>query len=373
MRCRTLCVLVLTWFLALTSAWAAPGGVLDFLVPSAELVKLGADLSEFAPGGVSNDESMLLGHQKILDPKEIAKGHNYKLFIFKIDRVAKKVTARTVFLPFASLEQYAWSADDKTVICIGGWGTHIMAVDVATGGLRTIFKHEKGQPGFRVKPPVTWLEKGKVHMPGYFYDNQQVMTGQWIVAVDPSRSGIDALEKVLDISTLMDNTLGWSASIWFSSAQGYFVSGTENNKVRTIGLFSFTGNQDKLNLLETCKYRFDLAAVGQDRVLGVMRDAENEGRAVIIDQVMNKRWRVGDPKKVYLYPYMSRDGATILLSTFELASSRMSTFYAHEGDAWSLHPVPGMTNIFPGVIRFSRKGGLLVFFNKDGMHLKQVP
>lgn len=373
MRSRTLSLILVTWFLALSSATAAPSTPIDFNVPTEALVKLGVDMSEFVPGAVSYDESMLAGHQKILDPKEIAKGHSYKLFIFKIDRATRSVTAKTVFLSFANLEQYAWTADDKSLLCLGGWGTQISAVDVATGGVRTVFEHQKGQPGFRVMPAVTWMENGKVHVPGYTYDERQVSTGRWIMAIDPSKTGISALEKVLDITTLVDNTTGWSAGIWFNSKQAYFVSGVENNKQRTIALFAFTGDQQKLNVLETCKFHYDLSAVGQDRIISVMRDAEKEGRAVIIDQALNKQWRVGEAKKVYYYPYMSHDGGTILLSTFDLAASKMSTYYAHEGDAWSLHPVSGMTNIFPGVIRYSAQGKLLAFYNKDGLHFKHIP
>lgn len=373
MRIKLLCAALAAWLFAFSSAWAAPAASLDIFVPNDELIKLGANLSEFAPGAVSHDETMMLAHQKVLDPKEIAKGHNYKLFIIKIDRSAKKITATTTFLPVASLEQYAWTADNKTVLCTGDWGTHILAVDVATGAVRTIFKHEKGHPGFRIKPSVTWFEKGKVHMPGFFYDAEQTMTGQWVVAIDPTKSGLDALEKVLDVGPLMARTLGWSASIWYSTDQAYFVSGTEDKGVRTIGLYAFLGDQKNLRLLETCKYRFDLAAVGLNRVIGVMRDIKDEGRAVITDVMTNKQWRIGEPKKVYLYPYMSRDGNTVLVSSIDLSGRKMTTWYAHEGDAFGLHPMPGMANIFPGVIRFSRQGGILAFYNKDGLYIKQVP
>ncbi|NDD27000.1 MAG: hypothetical protein EB084_01880 [Proteobacteria bacterium] len=370
MRARVVLTAILLLNLMARCGWAAPSPKdSGIFVSSEELVKMGVDLREFAPGAVSNDETMMIGHQKITDAKEIAKGHVYKLFIFKLDLASKKVTADAVFLPLPSLENYAWTADSKTVVCMGGFGTRFVAVDIATRQVRTVFAHAKGQPGFRATSMVFFLEKGRIHAPGYFYDKEQMTTSQAVAAIDPSKSGLDAFENVLDISTLFRTTLGWAMEVWYATDQAYYVLGAKNDK----RLYAFTGDQKSLKLLDRAAYRVDLVAAGAGRAVACMRESRDVGRTVVFDVAANKKWTIGEPKKVYLYPYMSRDGATLLVSTIDLAGRKMTTWYAHDTDAWGLHPMPGLSDVWPGVIRFSRKGGLLAFFNKDGLAIKPIP
>lgn len=369
-RVSTVFTLVVVWLFALMPAGAAPAADSGAIHLSADDLKaLGVNLSEFAPGAISNNETMMVAHQKSNNAKDIAAGHIYKLFFLKFDWAAKKVSATSIWLNITSLEQYAWSPDDKQLLCIGAYGTRFLTVDVATGTVHDLFSLAPKQPGFRANPPLVWLDAAHLNLPGYFYDNEQTTTSENVVAVDFARQGLAAFDKVVDIGTLNHTTLGWSVQVWASNTLAYF--GLKEGAAG-MAVYAYTGDQKKLKFIDRDSH-IDLIAAGGTRVAISFRLPDRSGRLMIHDVATGKAWHVGEPRKVYDYPYMARDGATILVSNLDLPNRKMTTWYAHDTDAWSLHSMPGMVDVFPGVIRFSRKGGMLAFFNNQGLFIRPIP
>ena len=371
LRCPLLVFSVIASLLLCTGrGMSAPAADDSILLTPPELKALGIKTFEMVLGGVSDDGSMALASHKETDPKEIKKGRNNWLHIFQVNWATKKVTHSAVPLPMPTLQTYAFAPDGKTIVCVGQQGTWVMGVDIATKTVRTLFKHQSGKPGFRITPPVLWVEKGKLLTEGYFCDENLMAMGDYVVSINPAAEGLACFDKVADITRINERIKMHTGANRYSSNQIYFGLKEAN---LDIYLYASLNNDDKnLMFLDRGKH-INSIATGRDRVLYSMRMADESSRTRIRDVGSGKTWNIGDGKTNYTYLYMTRDAAEILVCLLDLPHRNMSVWFGHEDDEYRLKPVPGMTDILPGTIRMSHAGGFMTFFSEKGLCFRRIP
>ena len=371
LRYPLLVVSVLASLLLLTGrGMAAPVTDDSIHVTQAQLKAWGVNTSELVLGGVSDDGTMALASHKETDPKEIHKGHNNWLHIFQMDWKTKAVSHSAVSLPMATLQNYIYCPDGKTILCVGQQGTWVMAVDIPTKAVRTVFKHKAGKSGFRISPPVMWRENDKVCAVGYFCDETLTAMGDFVVSINPAATGLACYEKMADITKISERSKMHTIAYRYSATQTYFGLKEVGDNIY---LYSNTNNNEKnLQYLDKGK-RIDSLTAGRDRVLYAIRQADGTSRTCIRDIGSGKVWTIGDGKSNYTYLYMTRDATEILACALDMPHRKMTVWYAHEDDQYRLRPMPGMIDIFPGTIRMSHAGGTLSFFTPTGIFFRRIP
>ena len=349
---------------------AAPATDDSILVTQAQLKAWGVNTRELVLGGVSDDGTMALASHKETVPQEIKKGRNNWLHIFQMDWKTRKVTHSAVALPLPSLQTYAFHPDGKSIVCVGQQGTWVVAVDIATKVVRTVFKHQAGKPGFRISPPVLWVEKGQLLTEGYFCDETLTAMGDFVVSINPAVSGLACFDKIADITKINERAKLHTGANRYSSNQIYFGLKQAGNEIY---LYASQNNDDKnLQYLDKGK-RIDSLSPGRDRILYSMRQADDTSRTRIRDIGSGKVWNIGDGKSNYTYLYMTRDATEILVCLLDMPKHRMSVWYAHEDDNYRLQPMPGMIDVVIGTIRMSHGGGFLSFFTDSGIIFRRIP
>jgi len=365
-----LCITV-ACLLAAPRMSAAAAADESFLLNMETLKKMGVDSRDVVLGGVSDDASIALASHKETDPKKIAKGQIWWLHFFRLDWPGKTANHDMVSLPLARVDQYAFAPDMKSVVVVGNGGTVVLNVNLASKQIRPIFKYEKGKPGFRIQPPTFWIEDGKLTTSGYFYNEDQFLTLQAAVSVDPNGSGLTAFTTVRDITGINETMKFYADSVWNSSTQAYF-SLRESEKPLIFAIYAYGGDPSKMDLVDRGAW-VDSMASGQDRVIYAVRQADGTSKTRVYEQGSKQSWQVGDGKSNYTYLYMSRDGSTALVCLLELEKRKMSTWYAHDSDKFRLHPMPGMMDVFPGTIRMAHTGKALSFFTDKGIYFRRIP
>jgi len=313
-------------------------------------------------GDLSRDGTVLLCSEKATDPKLKAKGQVFRLVVFQLDFPKKSFTARAVWLPQTDVQQLALSEDGKQILVFGDAGTTFTVVDMATLKPKTFYKGSRGKPGFRSYPPVVWLEKGKFHTVGYFYEADQTVTREAVVAIDPEKGGLEAFTEVRDIAKLNRAVENYRLGQWYSSEQAYFA-GYLPDKSTT--LYS-VGSDGILKVLDKAK-AFEGIAVAQDRVIYAARQDPSTLRVYLQDLAYNKKWTIGDGRRPLKYLYLSDDGSVLLTSEIDYSNGRITTWWASENDNFSLKPVPSLQGVKAGSIRFSGNGRVIAFINEDGL------
>lgn len=349
---------------------AAPVTDGSVLLTPSQLKAWGVITSELVLGGVSDDGSMALASHKETNPVEIAKGRNNWLHIFQIDWKSGKATHSSVPLPMPTVQNYAFHPDGKTIVCVGQQGTWIMAVDIATKTARTIFKNELGKKGFRITPPVMWLEKGKLCTEGYFYDETQTAMGDCVVSLNPSQKGLAVFDKIVDITAFNERSKMHTGRNRHSSSLVFFGLKEPSQQIY---LYASINNDDKKLMFLDQGKSIDNLATGRDRCLYALRQSDGSSRVRIRDVGSGKTWTIGDGKSNYTYLYMTRDASQILVSLLDLRHRSMTVWYGNEDENYRLHPMAGMTDVLPGTIRMSHAGGTLSFFSEKGLVFRRIP
>lgn len=344
---------------------AAPGMI---GITIGQLKKMGINVGRLSLGVMSQDGRTLVCYEKESRPKLIAAGQVWRLRIFRLDWDTGKVDLSTVNLPALLFDNMALSPDGKWLLVVAERGVKFIGVDMTSLATHIIFNKTAGSPGFRTVPSVAWVEHGRFHTLGYFYDEKDAVSGDAVVSIDAAATGFHAIQKVRDITALVRRTANYRCCDWFASNQAYF-GGYHPDK--TVHLYAFTGAETLLDLDKA--QRYDSVAVGQDRVFYAARDNPQSVRLVIRDVATKKSWRVGDSKLQYTYLYMSHDGKHILVSLFDRVHRRMTTWYGTEEKNFELVPVPAIQLVSPGTIRFSPAGNALAFFSDNGVRVMRVP
>lgn len=332
-----------------------------------QLKSMQVDPLRFSLGAVSADGSTLVGVEKIKDPKLKAKGQVWKVQIFGLDFTGQNAKVRSIIVPTTQLEQLAVSPDGKWALGLSDFGTRFIAINLVEASARIVFQNKANEPGFRAQPEVIWWERGKFHVPGYYYEKDQTVECDAIASVDLQGNGLAALQKVRDISVLHRQTAGFALQQWQSSDQVYFGLVKPDNKMHLVAAL---GDQ---MLPVDAAMGYGGLAVGQDRVIYAARWDKKTTGVVLHDVAMNRKWRIGDGSKLYNYLYMSADGSTVLVSNIDTATQKMTTWYAHEQDNFALHPVPGIDKVTPGTIRFSPGGEVIAFYSPKGLLIEKIP
>lgn len=336
-------------------------------VSAADLLSMGIHNDAFKISVLSRDGSLLLGVEKETNPHLKAKGQVWKLHALRLD-ASGKATCRTLVLPTSALEQEAVSADGKTALLISDRGTRFIAVDLDTMTARVLFKHETGKPGFRATLEVMWWQSGRFYTPGYFYDDNEVVTSDAIASIDAAGSGMDAITQARDIGAINQRVNGFRIQEWFSSDEAYFgVPSTEDKKVH---LMALEGNDFKP--LDAA-LAYGSMAVGQGHVIYAARYDKNSAAVVVADVLAQRKWHVGDPTKTYGFLYMSGDGSRIVMALPDFANKTMSWLWGEEKDSYALHPLTGLEKTPPGTLRLSPDGQVAVFHNEDGLQIVRLP
>ena len=370
--------------LALTAAvvWAivmlattgpASGVVSKLFVSTAQFKAMGFNLLRGQPALLSPRGNNVFWVDKTSNKYEIPKGHVFRLTTMHLDWTTGKVTLQKMWLPTTNLDNLNISADGRTIAGVSDRGTRVFVVDVATQTSKVIYVKEKGKPSFDVSPSYVWMEKGMIMCPGIFFDSTNTALGDYIVSIDPSKTGYAAIKKVRNMNPITHHAPGgfqWQQ--YFDANESYFAT-MEADPLHPTHLYYGDGNE--LRLIDKT-FAIGGMAVGQDRIVYCARYRQAHGLVyglTVFDQMTGKKYHIGSPDIPYSYLYMSHDGRTILATRLHLHARTMSVYYGREGSDFNLRQVPGLHGVRPGVIRFSRDGSTVEFMGPRGMSVQRLP
>lgn len=351
-------------FSSASPAKAASANVSKAGLSAATLADLGIKREFLSLVYVSDDGKTVVGWEKESDAKRIAKGEVIRLHIF--GAVDGKWTDKAVWLPCTAVHQFAVSEDGRWALAVAESGMRLVAVDLASGAAHVVSSFKSGESGFRVRPYMVWPEGGKFAALGYFQDADGTTRDDSVVAIDPAGTSQAAIVPIRNVAVLLKATRGARVAGWHSSSQAVF-GGAHPDK--TVHLYAWLG-KDLADLDKADDFRL---MPGKDRVLYVAR-RNGTHEAVVCDLLTLQKQPVKAPAgKVLSYPLMSFDGSTVVLSTIDFQRGRMSTWYAHPSDSWTLHPLAGMQDVSSGALRLSPGGQALALLNNDGVQVFALP
>ena len=185
-----------------------------------------------------------------------------------------------------------------------------------------------------------------------------------LVKIDADGTGPSAIHPSRNITELFRHR-DLRECVWHSDDHLYVTGQTPDNK---FVLAAYLGRRDKdLKLLKIDQADgFGAIAAGDNRIAYPAHDGSKH-RLCVYDVQDKKKWQFGDDNTEYNYPYISKDGKTVLASTFDLKRGLMSTFYGTEADNYTPRPVDGLSNVPMATLRFSADGKVLVAYSALGL------
>jgi hypothetical protein len=318
---------------------------------------------------------MFFGTDKEYDIRNIKKGFGSRLHIFRAkEGVIENV--KTVHLPFPDQPQLYYTPDYKKALLNGKRGTQYILLDLETGKYEWVFRYVKGQPGFRGKGIVQWLD-GSFYVFGYAYDKNQKKTFEGLARVD-----LDKINKPEMFVPVMDfekvkKLLKLPLSHWtFAGPDLLHVAsrGISDKKVREDAFILYHTDGKELKYTDTGWGLAMVAAAGKRFCYAAKRKG-GVYEVVVKDLGLKKTWVPyhGALPMHYLYISSSNGGKTILSTDIDLKSEKMTLYYGHEGGDFKLKPVPSLKKVPIGALRMSDNGRWYLFLNKDGLRVGSIP
>lgn len=360
---KNICCFALIIILFHCNAWGD-------LLTTAELQKLGVNPSLYHIDRWSQDNKILFGLQKIVNPVVIQKmGRAFELVLLYFDK-QKFIRSEFLPLPIRQFHQVSFLENSKIGLLVSEKGTNFYKIDLMKRQVTHILGHKKGEPGFRMADPLIYVNNGKFYVYGYFYDENNGTDGDtYLVSVNLAKTGVDIFEKVLSTKEVRE-VLGISTFATYIPPD-IAIWGVRRPQDGLLELKSY----DKITpkLLDT-GIGFTGVVCAGTRIFYVAKKPGKvaQWNAVVKDLVTNELWFVGDKDKSYTYPFISTDGSTVALSLFDFEKKNMSLYYAKRKENFLLKPINKLQNVDLGSFRPSPDGKVFAFYSSKGILVDEI-
>ncbi len=313
----------------------------------------------FSPDGRS-----LLGFQQT-EREDIARGITHRLFLMQLRSDGVLSSVRTYELGIPSLEQAAFAPNGKQVVLITASGATFLALDLATGSLRTLMAHRPGAPGFRAHPQVLWESQGRMLTLGYFYDRKDFGGANVIAEVDLTRSGVSAFTECSLVEPVERALKAVAFHAYTDHQTGYF--GVQTRTGQTFYRWVAGSPPEAFDKA----VRFTAFMACGDRVAYAAQRPDGRHEVVLYDGATGRRQSVGSSDRSFQYLTMSQDGSTIQVN--QIDGQRMQVFVASTRTGLTLRPLAQFPRCRVGSIRLTRDGRRMALYNQQGLQLVDIP
>jgi len=354
-------ILFLSLILSGTASWAEA-----WHLSKAELLSHGINPPMFQVVEFSPDGRMLFGYQ-VNQRDEVAKGITNRLFELTLRSDGKVTGVRSHNLSVPAVEQVALSPDGREAVVITASGAAFVALDRATGEVRTLMAHEPRKPGFRSHPPILLRSGGSLLATGFFYDEEDYGGADSIARIDLGKSGVEAFELVAEVEKLERSLKRVVINAYTDHETGYFCVQREGSPVYT--LYRWKAGQEPEAFDEALSVPGFMPK--GDKLAYVAQRSGGRYELVIYDGPSATR-RVVTTSPVELgYLTFSQDGSTVQVN--EINQDRMKLFTASSRTGWKYQPVPDFPRSAIGDIRLSPDGRWMSLYNQDGLRVISLP
>jgi hypothetical protein len=240
-----------------------------------------------------------------------------------------------------------------------------VALDLATGQVRTLMAHEPRQPGFRSHPPVMWRANGRLLARGYFYDQEDYGGENAIAEVDPAKTGLEAFQLRGEVAPA-ERALKNVAIYAFTDQQtGYFCTAQEGRET----LYRWVAGSAPVAFDE------GVAVTGfmphGDQLAYAIKRANGQHEVLVYDGATSTSKVLGTSQTPFHYLTFSQDGSTVQVNHID--GERMTLFSASSRTGWTLKPVPGLPRCQVGDIRLSSDGRRMSLYGQEGLRIVDLP
>lgn len=349
-----------------------------FLRPSAaamisadDLRKHGIPPEFFHIDRFSHDDSVLFGIEKSTDPIHIHKKGAYVLWLLHLDGKKNLKKAEAIPLPIQRWHQITYSDDSRQALVSSELGANFYLVDIPGKKVKKIYEHKKGQPGFRQADPILYYVDGFFYAYGYYYDKDDVTSDDMYLArVHLDKSGVDMFEKTLSMKDVR-HTLG-IATFGAYLPPDRVIWGCRRDRDALLELKLYYEN-GKMQLLDS-GIGFTGVVHTTNRIFyGVKKPGKKPSwDAVVRDLDTNKVWHLGDGKVPFTYPFISKDGSTVAITTVDFKNKAMTVHCAVRDRDFKLQPIKTLQNVAFGTFRISPTGAWYAFYSPQGIKLGLV-
>jgi hypothetical protein len=361
-----------SWLLLILVVWLLGSGVgwAQERKSTSDLRQVGIDADSFQPISWSHNEKWLAAFDEA--PFEEKKdGVFFRLWLLEIGSNGAVNRFQKVPLKLASFLQGEFTPNDDAFVILGNRGTTFERIDLKSFAVETLIAPEAGKAGFRADPAILWTEGGSMYSVGFPYDEARFINARTIAAVNPRGSGAAAFKAGPDLSTL-EKTI---ERMWFSN----YLSPTSIFYGQKYSDLVVLSHWDGSKMSEFDRATRMWGSWGNSgRILYSVERTKDLSELLLFDSKSGAKTVLASGSEVYRYLFLSRDGATALVSLMVPEGRRLSTFFARAGDGWKLRPLEADSSGRPrtvaaGWMRLSSKGGLLAHVSAAGLAIYPLP
>lgn len=337
---------------------------------AAELRQAGVNYDTFQPIVWSHNDRWLAAYDEA-PFEEKKEGIFYRLWFLEIGSNGAITRMQKVPLKMASFLQGEFTPNDDAFVILGNRGTVFEKVDLKSFTVTPLLLPEEGKPGFRADPTVLWTEGGTLYTVGHPYDEARFINALTIAAINPSATGASAFKAGPDLSTLEKGI----ERMWFTN----YLSPTSifyGQKYPDTVILSHWDGQKITEFDRASRVWGSWGNAGR-LVYSAERSAE-VSELIVFDSKTRAKTVLASGPDVYRYLFLSRDGATALVSLMVPEGRRLSTFFARAGDGWKLRPLESDAggrprSVAAGWMRLSSKGAFMAHVSSTGLVIFSLP
>ena len=336
----------------------------DWSISRKELEQQGIDYKTLFNAILSENHKFVLAYST-LNKEDKAKGFVYALHKFTLEEDGK-IAVHTKKLPIFFFGGIALTDRGKTAIIVGNYGTKILRVSTKSLKYKTIYKYEKGVPGYKANV-FTVGNRSKVFLDGYFYDENQISQGDYIVEFVTNRKEktVD-FEKKINLKELYRKLGGLPKVLNLYSGDIAYIS-VPNYKEKQTYLHYY--NKGKTELIDKGLLVGAFAGAHHRLFYTILRDKKTR-KSYVKDLKTKKVWNIGKPQVPYTYPFISKNGKVIMICTVDIKEQRMTVYVGHEQTDYKLRTL--LDDVSVGPFKLSNSGNHYLYYNNKGISVKKI-
>lgn len=322
-------------------------------ISMAELRSKGIDSRNFSVFHVGGDgRSILVSDEPDFTIKK--KGILRRLFLIKLTPAMKIESVKKYDLPIPKIEQANFTPDLQSVIISSKRGADIHKLDLSDGKLSVVVSHSPGTAGFRLHGDVFSNYGGKLYTVGYFYDENDAVSGDVIAEVNPALTGKEAFTQLVEIAPIQRQLRGIRIESILSPQGMLFY--TSDRKGAKWAVFRWSAGKG----LEKVDEGGTVVGSWGEGPLGVYCFKRLSGNEVTMVNAQNgQKTPIYQGPEPMTNPCLSNEGNTVVVS--QLNADKTVTFWAaQDADGFKMRKIG--ENLWPATTRISHNGQVVCLF-----------
>lgn len=324
------------------------------LIPVEELQKNGINLKVIEPVNIAYNGKYFVCMENVVDLSLKAQGITKILHVihFDGDKVTKVDSAQ---IPITHRVNAAVNDRKDEVAIIGDYGTKLVHVNLKTMAVKVPFQHRRGRGGYKMED-FLFSDRGRFYANAWRYDKDQIWKGDYIVGM--SFKGKKArFKRMYDLKKNVTEykNKGFHQIVYHVSGR-HVLFNWVNIEEKTTTLYSFR-NGKHTEIDEGFLMRIFMGA-GNNVYYQVTKKEKGPERYIMKNLDNNKEWNIGKPGDKFTYPFMSKDGKTLIVYKPNYRRRVINAFYGKQENDFKLQRFVRFEKIAP--MKFSADGSTYI-------------